>query len=359
MKKKNDQKKKYEALREELIAYIKDNNLKHNDHLPTVRDIIATSGYSYATVNRTLIEMEKEGIIFKHQGKGLFVERIPNELSDKQFALIIPLDVNPHKIFMDILEGVKEILEKEAISLLISISNMSHEEEKKTIERFSSKNVDGMIIFLEDNYTNDYSHLVALKNRKVPFVLIDRFVPELETDYVVINNRDAMLRVCRFLKEKKKCDKIIFIPPNDGSIAASPSVEKLIGYKNAIHVLYGSDQCKVMMIEELLSNITDLSKKNKNLGICFNHDSMVLDLYKMLSDANIELPSNCHIFGYNNNYNPPQFPTVEQFNKKVGMKAAEILIEKIKNPNSQPAHIYIEPKLVIPDGSGSFVLEKE
>ena len=117
-----DSKKKYEALREDLIEYIKKNNLKHNDHLPTVRDIIATSGYSYATVNRTLIEMEKEGIIFKHQGKGLFVERIPNELSDKQFALIIPLDVNPHKIFMDILEGVKEILEKEAIGLLISMA---------------------------------------------------------------------------------------------------------------------------------------------------------------------------------------------------------------------------------------------
>jgi len=357
MENNNDSSKKYEALRLELIDYIKNNNLKRNDHLPTVREIISNSGYSYSTVNRTLIEMEKEGIIYKHQGKGLFVNSIPNELSDKHFALLIPLDVNPHKIFIDILAGVKEVLERENISLLISISNMNHEEESQAIERLVSKKIDGLIIFLEDNYKNDYSHLVALQNKNIPFVLIDRFVPELNTDFVVINNKGAMLKVCTYLKYKKECDKIIFIPSNDSSVAASSSDEKQVGYVSAMNMLFGENKHQIVPLNQLVNKIDELSKSCRNLGICFNHDSMVLDMYRMLQSTGYIIPSNVHIFGYNNNYQPPYFATVEQFNKKVGENAAEILIRKIKNPNIPPTQIYIEPKLIIPNGDGGFYQE--
>mgnify|MGYP001348828247 CR=1 FL=1 len=349
--------KKYEALRKELITYIKENKLKRNDHLPTVREIITNSGYSYSTVNRTLIEMEKEGIISKHQGKGLYVDRIPNLLSDKQFALIIPLDVNPHRIFIDIVAGVKEALEKENISLLVAISNMNHEEERDVIERLISKNTDGLILYLEDNYKKDFSHLVALKNKNIPFVLIDRFVPDFETDYVVVNNRGAMLKVCTYLKYKKECDKIIFVPSNDSSIAASSSDEKRIGYINAMRMLYGNDKDEIVPIDELLPRLNELSSSSKNLGISFNHDAMVTDMLKMLKDANTELPANVHVFGYNNSRQHAMFPTVEQFNKEVGIKAAEILIQKIKNPSIPLEQVYIEPKLILPDDDGGFYQE--
>ena len=58
------------------------------------------------------------------------------------------------------------VLEKANISLLVSISNMSHEKEKETINRLIASRVNGIIIFLEDNYMSDYSHILELKERK-------------------------------------------------------------------------------------------------------------------------------------------------------------------------------------------------
>ncbi|MCL5028184.1 MAG: GntR family transcriptional regulator [Bacteroidetes bacterium] len=349
--------KKYKILRDEMLDYIKNNNLKPNDKLPTVREIIKNFDFSYATVHRTLIEMENEGIITKRQGKGLYVNRIEPQFSSKQVALIIPGHFSSHKIFIDVLTGVRAALEKAKIGLLISISNMSHEKEKETIDKLISRHIDGMIIFLEDNYRNDYSHIVELKERNFPFVLIDRYIPELETDYVVINNKDAMLRICSYLKYSRSCDKIFFIPEYESSMNISSSEEKIISFENAIKMLYGNDSGTIMQLDDLVDNIENLSKSYNNIGISMNHDAMVTELLKCLHEKKIEMPANCHIFGYNNSFETPICPTVEQFNDQVGFKAAEILIDKMNNPNNKIVQIKIEPKLLIPDANGNYTLE--
>lgn len=350
--------KKYVALRQELIDYIKKNKLGPNDQLPTVRDILNNSDYSYATLNRTLLEMEREGLIIKRQGKGLFVNQLlTDEQPNKQISLIIPKDFSAHRIFLDILAGVRTAAERLNLGLLVSISNMSHEKEKETIEKLVFRRIDGMIIFLEDNYRNDYSHIVGLQQRKFPFVLIDRFIPDLDTDYVVINNWDAMHRVCSYLRYKRSCDKIIFIPSNDSSIAASSSDEKVLGYKNAIKVLLGDESSQVIMLDDFVRQVDELCRVHKNLGVCLNHDTMIPDMHNKFKDAGKSIPANCHIFGYNNSYDPPFYPTVEQFNDQVGMKAAEILVEKIKDPSRPPVKVRINPKLVLPDENGKYRLE--
>lgn len=350
--------KKYESLRNELIEFIRKKKLKQNDRLPTVREILRNSDYSYATLNRTLIEMEQEGLITKRQGKGLFVNRLAmTGESNTQIALIIPKDFSAHRIFIDILAGVRKAVEKANLDLVVAISNMSHEKEKETIEKLLRKKVEGMIIFLEDHYHDNYSHITDLKKRKYPFVLIDRFIPELDTDYVVINNWDAMFKVCSYLKYKRACDKILFIPSNDTSIMASSSDEKTLGYKNAVRALYDDQTGTVMRLTGFVSKIDRLCKQYQNLGVCLNHDTMIPDLHKKLVAARKKIPANCHIFGYNNSYEPPLYPTVEQFNDRVGMKATEILIEKIKNPDRPSAKVRIDPKLVLPDGHGKYYLE--
>jgi len=349
--------KKYQVLRDEILDYIKKNNLKQNDKLPTVRELIKNSDFSYATVHRTLIEMENEGFITRHQGKGLYVNNVTPKSDDKQVALIIPNHFSSHKIFIDVLNGVRVALEKAKIGLLISISNMSHEKEKETIEKLISKHIDGIIIFLEDNYRKDYSHIVELKERNFPFVLIDRFIPELETDYVVVNNADTMVRICSYLKYNQKCDKIVFIPEYQGSNSISSSIEKVDGFQHAMKMLYGNEEGTILRLEDLAEQLESLSASVKNLGISMNHDTMITEFFQLLAEKNKTLPANCHIFGYNNSFETPIYPTVEQFNGLVGQKAAEILIDKLMNPSKELVQIKIEPKLILPDGEGGYYME--
>lgn len=350
--------KKYEILRENLISYISENKLKPNDKLPTINEIIDKFRYSYATVNRTLIEMENEGIIKKHQGKGLYVNNVKKPNINKQIALIIPSHFSNHKIFMDILAGVRSASEKTNIGVLVSISNMSHQKEKETIEMLLSKNIDGMLIFMEDSYRKDYSHIVELKERGFPFVLIDRYIPELETDYVVVNNKNAMLKIASYLKYKVNCEDLFYVPDHDSYDNISSAEEKVDGLNDAYKLLYGKGRDCVISFKELVKKTDKLRKENHNIGIIFNHDEMVSNFVFELENNNHSMPDNFYLFGYNNS-KTLNYPTVEQFNLEVGKKATEILIEKLNKPNTNDTKkVMIEPKLILPNRNGTFVMEK-
>ncbi len=287
----------------------------------------------------------------------MYVDKLEDNPADKQIALIIPSHFSGFKIFIDILSGIRAALDKKKIGILISISNMNHEKEKDTIERLISRHVDGMIIFLEDHYRQDYSHIAKLREANYPFVLIDRYIPELDTDYVVVDNTIAMGRICAYLKYNRYCDKLIFVPDNEAPENISSSEEKLAGFKTAMEVLYGREDGTVLSFDELVSQICDISSSHKNVGICVNHDGLITSLFQSLEKLNISLPSNCHLFGYNNSFETPLYPTVEQFNDKAGMKAAEILMERMENPTGSRTHYRIEPKLVLPDADGNFSFE--
>jgi DNA-binding LacI/PurR family transcriptional regulator len=234
---------------------------------------------------------------------------------------------------------------------------MSHEKEKETIERLRQQQVDGMLIFLEDHYREDYSHIEQLQRSHYPFVLVDRCIPDLDTDYVIINNFDAMMKVCSYLKYNRSCNQIVFVPSNDPSIAASSSDEKLLGYKHAMKMLYGDENGTVLALDDMVSQINSLCKDFKDVGVCLNHDTMIPDMHEKFKAAGKQIPLNCHFFGYNNSYNPPYYPTVEQFNDQVGMRGAELLMERIKDPNRPTTHIRISPKLVLPQENGGYRLE--
>jgi GntR family transcriptional regulator, arabinose operon transcriptional repressor len=340
--------KKYLVLKNEIIDYIKRNKLKQNDKLPTVQELIKNYSVSYATVNRTLIELENEGVITKHQGKGLYVNYSGAERT-KCVGLIIPSPVSEYKIFMNILNGIKSVLEKSNINLLISISNMSHQLESENISQMVSRQIDGLIIFLEDYYRKNYDHVANLKKNNFPFVLIDRYIPELDTDYVIVNNKDALYGICSYLKYKKKCEKIFFVPDHSTSKETTATEEKIAGYTKAMNILYGKEQAAVLEMNDLLERVNEFSSACANFGVSFNHDGLALEFIKALKDRNTEIPSNCHIFGYNNSHEPLLFPTVEQFNDEVGKRAARLLIERIANPLIETRKIKIDARLILPD----------
>lgn len=350
-------KKKFEILTERIIKHIKENNLQRNDRLPTLREMMEKWRFSYATVHRTLIEMENMGLISRHQGKGLFVNNVDVEPTYKQVALVIPSLYSQHKIFIDILAGVRKVIERRKLSLIVSISNESHEKEKVTIERLIAHNVDGMIIFLENNYRQDYSHIVKLKESKFPFVLVDRFIPNLDTDYVVVDNRVGMIKICSYLKYHEECNKVIFVPDYSAPTNISSSEEKLAGFDEASRVFFGKGNSEVIKFENLIPKLDEIGGRDEVFGICLNHDEMISTLLNHLRNQHKSLPENCYIFGYNNSFETAIYPTVEQFNEKIGSKAAEILIERIEHPEGDSRHLRIEPHLVLPDSNGHFKIE--
>lgn len=349
--------KKYILLKLAIIDYIRKHRLKKNDRLPTVQEIIKKYKFSYATVNRTLIELENEGIITKHQGKGIYVGSGKTEIK-KCVGLIIPTPVSEYKMFADILNGIKTVLEKANYTLLISISNMNHQLESENVMQMVERKIDGLIIFMQDYYRHNFSHISYLKKKKYPFVLIDRYIPDLDTDYVVVNNKDILYRICSYLKYSRSCEKIFFVPDPTSTIEITATEDKITGYLNAVSLLYGKGENNIIKFVSLIKNLKKYSSGYSNFGVVFNHDALVLEFKKEVKKKYGRLPENCHLFGYNNSHSPWEFPTVEQFNDRIGSEAAKLLIERIENPLRPAGQILVDAKMILPDGKNNFKMEK-
>ena len=87
----------------------------------------------------------------------------------------------------EIVYGVETVANKKGYALILCISSDDPKKEEKEIHLLREKQVDGMIIF----FIGESKHcdcIWELKQDKIPFVLIDRYLKNIYSDFVVTDN---------------------------------------------------------------------------------------------------------------------------------------------------------------------------
>jgi len=125
------------------------------------------------------------------------------------------------------LKELEHEAEKRGYIMIMSSSERIPEREVKLIAAMRSKQVDGLIIAPTEHLQNEMNKLL---NDNFPFVLIDRFYPDVNTNYVIINDVNTTYRLVRNLIDKGR-RRIAFITV-DTKISAL--ADRLTGYKNAL-----------------------------------------------------------------------------------------------------------------------------
>jgi len=81
---------------------------------------------------------------------------------------------------------------------------------------------------------------------------------------------------------------------------------------------------------------------------------MAIQIMKILIKRGIRIPQDISIVGFDDtlaNLTIPELTTVSQPFYEMGVKAAEVLIERLKNPDLPIQHIKLPTKLVIRDST--------
>src|SRR5215204_692503 len=94
---------------------------------------------------------------------------------------------------LDILIGVEHAAKSRGYQVSFAYAEESQEELDRDIGRLRADNIAGMIIFPVSDATYDES-IWQLAADRVPFVLVDRYFPDLDTDYVVADNQGGGYR---------------------------------------------------------------------------------------------------------------------------------------------------------------------
>lgn len=167
-------------------------------HKVSLKDIAQRAGVSTALVSYVLNGKEKESRVGPDMAAT--IRRIADELNyqpnylakslrsgkTQTIGLIIADISNP--FFANIARIVEDEAKKNGYTVIIGSSDEDAGKSWDLLQVLLNRQVDGFIIVSSENTEEQIQYL---KSRNVPFVLLDRYFPEIATDYVALNNYKA------------------------------------------------------------------------------------------------------------------------------------------------------------------------
>ncbi len=184
-------------IQDQLRGKIKQRVLRPGERIPSFRAISRECGVSIGTVKQAINTLTTEGYLRSHPGRGVFVAE--PQLKRKHVALVLPtLELEPMGM---ILRGVKAGLASGSRRLIVQAADLDFDQELDLFENLDSSFVAGAIIY-PPPLTSFVEPLRALRDRGVPFVLVNTCFDELDVDAVVPDSAAIGRMAMRHLLER-------------------------------------------------------------------------------------------------------------------------------------------------------------
>jgi LacI family transcriptional regulator len=244
--------------------------------------------------------------------------------------------------------ALARIIEDEAAKygyvVVFGSSDENAEKSARLIEVFTNRQMDALIIAPAAN-TED--QLQSLKQKGIPFVLVDRCPKELKADGVEIDNEAAAEEATQYLVGKG-AEKIAMMAYD----SPLPHMQaRISGYEKALKKAGIQSRLKTIRFENLKE---DLNKALEELlndkvdGLFFATNTLATEGLKMI--RKLGLPSTPAIVSFDQSDmfemldHPPVF--VQQPLAQMGKKAVELAVAKIANYNKENERVVFNTTLV-------------
>lgn len=364
----------YQQIKEDIKRDVDKGILAANTQLPTEAELMRQYQVSRITVSRALTELREEGVIQRYPGKGSFVApkpiaQAPENQSPAQkaqsektpepsepewsqtrdIACILPTirDNFAHTL----ISGFRDVfLETKYICHVIESSNA--ENENCLIRNCLNSNYAGMLLFSRDQpyYSNE---LLTMKLNNFPLVLVDKYLPRLDTSYVISDNLEAG-RICFNHLYELGHRRLAFF--SSAPLHTSTVKQRLAGMEEMIAngrtdtVLQKPALLDASLpLEHYQQAILDLIQKDKTTALVAAQSSTCLYLYKILASLGLRVPEDVSVLSFDNpfiRFEPFEFFTyVDQQEYQIGYEAGRILMEMMENDPSNIQKSTISPKL--------------
>nr|NNM90573.1 LacI family DNA-binding transcriptional regulator [Bacilli bacterium] len=192
----------------------------HVSAMTVSRVINNTATVSEATRQRVLDAMESLSYVPNSVARSLIIGKTHT------IGLVLADLTNP--FFTTIARGAEDTAHDHRYRLILCDHDDNPSKEKQYIDALISARVDGMVIVPANDSSK--STLSKLDCHKIPFVLLDRLVDNIEADTIIGNNREAAFRLTQHLIDQGHRKIAIIIGPQDIYTAR----ERFNGYLEAL-----------------------------------------------------------------------------------------------------------------------------
>ncbi|MFD1037546.1 LacI family DNA-binding transcriptional regulator [Virgibacillus byunsanensis] len=325
----------------------------------TISDVAKHAGTSKSTVSQFLNERfdymredTKKRIEVAIEELGYSPNIVARSLKMKSTKTIGVIVANILHVFStQVIRSIEDFCNESNFHVIVCNADDDPVKEKRYIDMLRAKQVDGIIAFPTGGNVDLYKRLVS---EKYPIVFMDRMIPELPINTVLLDNEKASkLAVDAFLQ--KGHDQIGMISPSLGK-CITPRMERINGYKNALldHQIPFKQEylvsAEIPHIQSVLE--TMLGSPNRPQALLALNDRVLFEILKYTKEHQIRIPEDLAVIGIDDvsfaNFYSPALTTVAQPAFEMGKKAAELLLTRISNKESEvEAEIFrFEPQLI-------------
>lgn len=309
----------------------------------TLKQLAKELNVSISTVSKALNDSEEIGEGTRRRVKELaeLYNYKPNKVAlslkqnkTKTIGVIIP-DILNH-FLSKVLFGIEREANRHGYNIITCISNESLEKEKESLELLANGSVDGFILSLseETQMKNEVQHLKETMAQGLPVVMFDRVAHDVMCDKVIVDDFEATYNATKnLIAEGRK--HIVFVTKID-DISVGKLRER--GYNKAILETQSLTPMvlKISKKDDIQQKIRKFYKKNPNTdGVVSADSASGVVAINMAISLKKKVPKEISVVGFSSksvsNHSVPRLTIIRQHAKKIGAKAAQLLIERLEN----------------------------
>lgn len=332
----------------------------------SIKDIAQKAGVSTALVSYVLNGKEKESRVgqeiaakIKEIAKELNYE--PNHLAKslrsgktQTIGLIIADISNP--FFANVARIVEDEAKRNGYTVIIGSSDENPDKSRDLLNVLINRQVDGFIIVSSEDSDEQ---IRDLKEKNIPFVLLDRYFPDIQTDFVSTDHYKASFDAAAHLMSNGY--------KRVGMIAYKSQLfhmqERIRGYQDALKdnkIPFQKGWLKKVrfnVIEpEVKAAIDELIAAERPVdALIFATYSLTINALKYFNEIQLKVPDDLAIVSFGQAealdlyYCPITY--VRQPIGLLGQTAVGLLVDKIKNRQKGPAQILMKAELIVRSSS--------
>ena len=330
----------------------------------TIKDIARELNVSVSTVSRALadnplVKLETRQAVKelakKYHYRPHFTALSLRSNKNKTLGIIIPQLV--HEFFSMVIRGIEDHAYANGYNVIISSSHESYEREVLDTKALINGRVDGLMACISKE-TKDYEHFKEFVDRNLPLVFFDCICDEIEAPKVVLDDFDAGYQATKHLISQG-CTSIAYV---GGPINLLINRDRMAGYNKALSEakLNTKDDwiihCDSGDYEEGRQKSEALINSKEINGLFAATDMLAIGAIKNAKKVGLKVPEDLLVVGFSNwsigSLYEPSLSTMSQPGYEMGLKAAELLIRQIDNPDQTITETFVlKSELIVRESS--------
>jgi LacI family transcriptional regulator len=340
-----------------------DSNLPgDSDKNPTIKQVADLAGVSTATVSRVLDDSSgvSQELIDRVRNAVRILDYHPNRAARnlrKRVAQTVGVVISDiqNPFFTSVVRGIEKVLLEADFILLFCNSDEDPKREKLHLSNLKSEGVAGIILATTRSDAESYQQLL---NNRIPLVGIDRTPEQLSMDVVSVTNTRGAFNAVTHLADLGHRRVGMISGPRQLSTAR----ERYEGFVEAVKSREIDPVDDLVQFSDFrqtggysaMQALLDLPEPPTAVLVANN--LMTLGALQAIHERNLVIPDQIAVVGFDDmpwatSLQPP-LTAVAQPTYELGMTAAQLLLDRLRDPERTFRHVVLETQLMVRASSG-------